>query len=506
MSTTEPRCISAAVGKDSCRCSKGRRYTTVSLCISFLALGTCIAIPGPTLIDLREQVQTSVESITYAISGRSAGSMVGSILGGFLYDHMNHHLFLSVIMILTCVVTVLIPFTKHLSWLAVCLALQGVTTGCLDTGGSALCVNIWGKENGPYMQALHFTFGIGALLAPVIAEPFLSKRMSIGDNETSTWILPNDTSVGHGEDESLSRNNMASVAMELPNDTALSIHDDNRNETLILNTREMWTETDIAYAYIVTATLLLCSGGLFMVTCIQEQSCFSWKRQDAKKRKGSEAVRNDPIIFKGVFLVLMAFFYLLYVGLELSFSALVTTFGFRILNWPKPKAAHLTTVFWGLMSTSRGFSILLSKFVSSTIMIATDLALIVVAMLLLTFLIGKHEIVMWLCTALYGLGMGSLFAAGISWAERYIHVTGKTTIMFYVGSCVGKLGFPPIFGYFFPINGMYFVYIMLGGAIGKVCLFLILYVLAHKQGERYIPVCQKQEDLDNTLPISTTKL
>ncbi|KAI1286373.1 hypothetical protein HDE_10975 [Halotydeus destructor] len=33
---------------------------------------------------------------------------------------------------------------------------------------------IWGKASQPYMQALHFAFGVGGLVAPLLASPFLS--------------------------------------------------------------------------------------------------------------------------------------------------------------------------------------------------------------------------------------------------------------------------------------------------------------------------------------------
>ena len=51
---------------------------------------------------------------------------------------------------------------------------RGLASGSLDTGGNVLLLNIWqGRDSGPYMHALHFTFGIGAFLAPLISRPFL---------------------------------------------------------------------------------------------------------------------------------------------------------------------------------------------------------------------------------------------------------------------------------------------------------------------------------------------
>ena len=35
-------------------------------------------------------------------------------------------------------------------------------------------IKIWGDDHEPWMQALHCVFGIGALIGPLIATPFLS--------------------------------------------------------------------------------------------------------------------------------------------------------------------------------------------------------------------------------------------------------------------------------------------------------------------------------------------
>jgi hypothetical protein len=41
-------------------------------------------------------------------------------------------------------------------------------------GGNVLCLDAWrGFDSGPFLHSIHFTFGIGAFIAPVIAEPFL---------------------------------------------------------------------------------------------------------------------------------------------------------------------------------------------------------------------------------------------------------------------------------------------------------------------------------------------
>ena len=52
--------------------------------------------------------------------------------------------------------------------------------------------SIWGKKNGPWVQALHCLFVVGMLLAPVISRPFLSNTdkntSELTDNQNSTVL------------------------------------------------------------------------------------------------------------------------------------------------------------------------------------------------------------------------------------------------------------------------------------------------------------------------------
>uniref|UniRef100_A0A0C9RYB2 Putative sodium-dependent glucose transporter 1-like isoform 1 n=1 Tax=Amblyomma americanum TaxID=6943 RepID=A0A0C9RYB2_AMBAM len=66
------------------------------------------------------------------------------------------------------------PFCAQLATLMACSAITGITMGFLDTGGNVWCLDLWGRHSAPLMQALHFCFALGALVAPLIAEPFLS--------------------------------------------------------------------------------------------------------------------------------------------------------------------------------------------------------------------------------------------------------------------------------------------------------------------------------------------
>ena len=46
-------------------------------------------------------------------------------------------------------------------------AVQGANMGVLDTIGNTLLIYAHGDKIGPWMQAMHFHFGLGALLSPL---------------------------------------------------------------------------------------------------------------------------------------------------------------------------------------------------------------------------------------------------------------------------------------------------------------------------------------------------
>ena len=44
----------------------------------------------------------------------------------------------------------------------------------MSLGGNVLCLDIWkGMNSGPYMHSIHFSFSVGAFIAPLMATPFL---------------------------------------------------------------------------------------------------------------------------------------------------------------------------------------------------------------------------------------------------------------------------------------------------------------------------------------------
>lgn len=57
--------------------------------------------------------------------------------------------------------------------LALVLAVMGFFMGTIDTVANVSMIRIYGKDVSPFLQALHFFYGVGAFVSPMIAQPFL---------------------------------------------------------------------------------------------------------------------------------------------------------------------------------------------------------------------------------------------------------------------------------------------------------------------------------------------
>lgn len=81
----------------------------------------------------------------------------------------------------------LLPFSSHL-WVFLVLAFcSGVVQGALNAGVNVLCLDIWRGHDGAeaWMHAIHFSYGVGTLIAPILVKPFLTNKESDLDDEAS---------------------------------------------------------------------------------------------------------------------------------------------------------------------------------------------------------------------------------------------------------------------------------------------------------------------------------
>jgi len=80
----------------------------------------------------------------------------------------------------------IVPIISELWLLASILLMIGIAEGVLDVGGNTLLVWLHREKMGPYMNGLHFFFGLGAFISPVIIAQTVFYS---GDINWSYWVL-----------------------------------------------------------------------------------------------------------------------------------------------------------------------------------------------------------------------------------------------------------------------------------------------------------------------------
>lgn len=150
--------------------SGGERKTarTVGYFVIFVALGLAAASLGPTLPTLAAHVHTPLSGISFLFTAGSLGFLIGSYQGGRAYDRLPAHPVMVGLLLILALTLALTPLMPALALLALVRLTMGVAQGALDVGGNLLLVWVHGRRVGPYMNALHFSWGLGAFLAPII--------------------------------------------------------------------------------------------------------------------------------------------------------------------------------------------------------------------------------------------------------------------------------------------------------------------------------------------------
>ena len=139
---------------------------------------------GPALSQLRRQAGVSVGSISVLFAVQSLGYLLGSIVGGRLYDRGLGHRVMAGALVICGISVAFVPALDTVIGLACVFWLVGVGAAAIDVGGNTLLVWSRGDTVGPMMNALHFSFGVGALLSPVLVDRSIAWG---GDLRIACW-------------------------------------------------------------------------------------------------------------------------------------------------------------------------------------------------------------------------------------------------------------------------------------------------------------------------------
>lgn len=185
---------------------------------------------------------------------------------------------------------------------------------------------------------------------------------------------------------------------------------------------------------------------------------------------------NDPAKPAGrssaVLLGMIVAFFLFYVGLESGFTGWIFSYATTSNLLNETSAAYATSLFWGTFTLGRLLSIPIAIKMPPRRVLTMDLLGCFFSILVLLLWQGSVP-ALWISIAGTGLFAASIFPTMISFAENRMHLTGRTTSLFFVGASTGGMFFPWLIGQFYESVGPRMVPLTIAAS---TCLLITLFI------------------------------
>ncbi len=153
-----------------------------------------------------------------------------------------------------------------------------------------------------------------------------------------------------------------------------------------------------------------------------------------------------------VLVTLVALFFFLYVGGEVSAGGWIYSFALKSGIATATSAAYLTSVFWGAFTAGRLLGIPIAARFSASRMLLADMLGALVSLAVIWLGAGSL-LAVGIGTLGLGLSMASIFPSTITLAGQHMTLTGRVTGLFFIGSSTGSMFQPWLIGQLFEPAG-----------------------------------------------------
>ncbi|XP_077588687.1 major facilitator superfamily domain-containing protein 4B [Stigmatopora nigra] len=476
---------------------KRNAHHTLTYWSVFFSFGLCIAFLGPTILDLQCQTKSTLSQITWVFFSQQFCLLIGSSIGGVfkrtLFTALSA-LFVSALVI--SVIFAIIPFCNNVLVLAIAMAVSGLAMGLIDTIANIQLVTIYQKDSAVFLQALHFFIGFGALVSPLIADPFLSEHGCGNHTENATEIMHHfrnmlrnspiaehnitQSHLPHGAEEEESTVHYAFWIMALINlPVPLAV--------LFL----MYREQLIPCCPSGTPRLLD-KDELAMEN--QQGAEGTEEEQEAREAGGHGDIfsccQNDnlhglPVSFFMIH-ILGGMVLFMTDGIVGAYAGFVYTYAVASpMSLPHKTAGYLASIFWAAITAGRLLSIPLSyRFPVMRLLIFNLIGAIITVILLLIFYTSSTFLFVGTC--LCGLFLSSIFPCMLAYTEDILDYQGCATSVLVTSAGMGEMVMQVLVGSIIQTEGSY-SFLMCGVIIA--CLGLIVFIgllFFHRMHRNYL--------------------
>ncbi|KAI2811056.1 hypothetical protein BLOT_002226 [Blomia tropicalis] len=453
-------------------------YTAVVYFL-FLQLALRYGICGPTLSDLKINLGVSTDDMSKSVSVMSLGICIGAISCGFICKYLTRELFAFIAVTITSILVATITFLNSYEVFLLWNLLVGFTSGAAISLCESWILDIWGNQCGPYMQALQFFRGLGYIIAPLLADPFL---LPTNDN-------------GEVVDETLFNN-----GTKISNETISNI-------TILSNEKSY--NSKIRTPYILNAIMLIVAA-IFLL-CLHIYQLIEKRKSNTLgigisqteilsnsvasisgdlNKNGTESVMiqdkdgqhksmiiNRRVQYFGYMIVfLSSIFYLFFY--EEVFVIFLPTFAQKLqLKFTKSEASMLSTAFSLSNLVGKAIGVLLALKISHFVILYMNLSLMISSLVVIIIFGNNNATILWIAVCIHGVGLSSIIASLYTLMESTIQMNTLICGILNMAGTSGSVIMPLVIGSHLDTVPMSLIYACLTCSTVCLAIYIVMHIL-----------------------------
>lgn len=147
--------------------NKSKRFLTFVYCLIFWNFGICVAIFGPTLLDLACRTSSFLGTMSAVYFMQNLAALIGVLLSGILLKNQRItviNFLLICALLMPAFVALMALANKSIYLLGLVMILLGFNMGCIDNVCNLGIMKLHSSNVSSYLQTMHFFYGVGAVI------------------------------------------------------------------------------------------------------------------------------------------------------------------------------------------------------------------------------------------------------------------------------------------------------------------------------------------------------
>ncbi|CAG2103941.1 unnamed protein product [Medioppia subpectinata] len=415
---------------------------TIAAFINHFAYGVTQGLIGPTLVDLKYMLNTTMNLISISLIFNNIGYLSGSLS--------------------MAASSALIPDSPNLWTLYVFQYFSGLGAGIWDTANNVWLIEMWPHNSLPVLQFSQFMWGLGSVIAPIIAKPYLT-------GETNHTVVTPTPVTYH-----------ALMADTITTTTPAPVPVDRR--ALL---RTPFLISGILQAFIPLVFLIMYfvrkykspderlkrkdSSENLLANDELDDNHHSVESEPRDETPGASTARKNAVL-----IALFSLFLAMYSSLEIAhFNYSPTYYQYTALRLSAQTAASILSTMCTSYTVGRCLSAFVALRVGPDVMISYHLLIIIAGMGVLYYGSTVLELI-WIGNIIIGFGFSAMYSAIIGLTARHCALTDTvSTVMVFTNGIVSAIT-PFILGPLIETNPFAFIELELVYLVISAALFLAI--------------------------------